>query len=67
MRCRAATPRSNTVLDDGRNYTSGAQWLAENVLPGRDTLAVAGTHGKTTTTTILPRICWRPPGASRAS
>ena len=41
------------VLDDARNYTSGAQWLAEHVLPGRDTIAVAGTHGKTTTTTIL--------------
>ncbi|MFC3814748.1 UDP-N-acetylmuramate:L-alanyl-gamma-D-glutamyl-meso-diaminopimelate ligase [Lysobacter sp. GCM10012299] len=41
------------VLDDGRSYTSGAQWLSENLLPGRDTLAVAGTHGKTTTTTIL--------------
>ena len=41
------------VLDEGRKYNSGAQWLAENVLPGRDTLAVAGTHGKTTTTTIL--------------
>ncbi|SBV36767.1 UDP-N-acetylmuramate:L-alanyl-gamma-D-glutamyl-meso-diaminopimelate ligase [uncultured Stenotrophomonas sp.] len=41
------------VLDAGHRYTSGAQWLAENVLPGRDTLAVAGTHGKTTTTTIL--------------
>lgn len=41
------------VLDGGRKYNSGAQWLAENVLPGRDTLAVAGTHGKTTTTTIL--------------
>ncbi|WHL18211.1 UDP-N-acetylmuramate:L-alanyl-gamma-D-glutamyl-meso-diaminopimelate ligase [Stenotrophomonas acidaminiphila] len=41
------------VLDASRRYTSGAQWLAENVLPGRDTLAVAGTHGKTTTTTIL--------------
>ena len=41
------------VLDEGRKYTSGAQWLAENVLPGRDTLAIAGTHGKTTTTTIL--------------
>ncbi len=41
------------VLDDGRAYTSGAQWLSEQVLPGRDTLAVAGTHGKTTTTTIL--------------
>ncbi|MBK8065722.1 MAG: UDP-N-acetylmuramate:L-alanyl-gamma-D-glutamyl-meso-diaminopimelate ligase, partial [Betaproteobacteria bacterium] len=33
--------------------TSGAAWLREYVLPGRDTLAVAGTHGKTTTTTIL--------------
>ncbi len=41
------------VLDAGRKYTSGAQWLAEQVLPGRDTLAVAGTHGKTTTSTIL--------------
>ncbi|MFT3897891.1 MAG: UDP-N-acetylmuramate:L-alanyl-gamma-D-glutamyl-meso-diaminopimelate ligase [Thermomonas sp.] len=41
------------VLDAGRKYTSGAEWLRENVLPGRDTLAVAGTHGKTTTTTIL--------------
>ncbi len=46
-------PAVEQVLDDGRSYTSGAQWLAENVLPGRDTLAVAGTHGKTTTTTIL--------------
>ncbi len=41
------------VLDDARDYTSGAQWLAANVLPGRDVLAVAGTHGKTTTTSIL--------------
>ena len=41
------------VLDDGRRYISGAQWLSEAVLPGRTTLAVAGTHGKTTTTTIL--------------
>jgi UDP-N-acetylmuramate: L-alanyl-gamma-D-glutamyl-meso-diaminopimelate ligase len=41
------------ALDDGRRYTSGAQWLSAHLLPGRDTLAVAGTHGKTTTTTIL--------------
>lgn len=46
-------PAVEQILDDGRRYTSGAQWLAENVLPGRDTLAVAGTHGKTTTSTIL--------------
>ena len=41
------------VLDAGRKYTSGAEWLREQVLPSRDVLAVAGTHGKTTTTTIL--------------
>jgi len=41
------------VLDRQLNYTSGAEWLRENVLPGRSTLAVAGTHGKTTTTSIL--------------
>jgi len=51
------------VLDDGRNYTSGAQWLAEVVLPGRDTLVVAGTHGKTTTSTILT---WLLEAAGRA-
>jgi UDP-N-acetylmuramate: L-alanyl-gamma-D-glutamyl-meso-diaminopimelate ligase len=44
------------VLDHGMNYTSGAQWLAEQVLPHRTTLAVAGTHGKTTTTSILAWI-----------
>ena len=41
------------VLDSGMPYTSGAEWLREHVLPGRTTLAVAGTHGKTTTTSIL--------------
>ena len=41
------------VLDSGRAYTSGAEWLREQVLPGRDVLAVAGTHGKTTTSTLL--------------
>ena len=41
------------VLDAQMDYTSGAEWLRENVLPGRTTLAVAGTHGKTTTTSIL--------------
>ena len=46
-------PAVEHVLDVGLDYTSGAEWLRENVLPGRDTLAVAGTHGKTTTTTIL--------------
>jgi UDP-N-acetylmuramate: L-alanyl-gamma-D-glutamyl-meso-diaminopimelate ligase len=41
------------VLDAQLNYTSGAEWLRDHVLPGRRTLAVAGTHGKTTTTSIL--------------
>ncbi len=49
-------PAVEAVLDAGRRYTSGAQWLAETVLPGRTTLAVAGTHGKTTTTTIVARL-----------
>ena len=46
-------PAVEHVLDTGLAYTSGAQWLSEHVLPGRETLAVAGTHGKTTTTSIL--------------
>jgi UDP-N-acetylmuramate: L-alanyl-gamma-D-glutamyl-meso-diaminopimelate ligase len=46
-------PAVEHVLDQGLSYTSGAEWLREHVLPGRDVLAVAGTHGKTTTTTIL--------------
>ncbi len=46
-------PAVEAVLNAGRAYTSGAEWLRDNVLPGREVLAVAGTHGKTTTTTIL--------------
>lgn len=41
------------VLEKGLPYTSGAQWLREHVLQGRWVLAVAGTHGKTTTSSIL--------------
>ena len=41
------------VLARDMAYTSGAQWLAEHVLPGRTVLAVAGTHGKTTTSALL--------------
>ena len=44
------------ILDAGAPYTSGPQWLAEQVLPGRHVLAVAGTHGKTTTTSMLAWI-----------
>jgi UDP-N-acetylmuramate: L-alanyl-gamma-D-glutamyl-meso-diaminopimelate ligase len=46
-------PELEHVLDRGLPYFSGAQWLRENVLRGRWVLAVAGTHGKTTTSSIL--------------
>jgi UDP-N-acetylmuramate: L-alanyl-gamma-D-glutamyl-meso-diaminopimelate ligase len=49
----AKFPSMEHVLDAGLPYVSGPQWLAENVLPGRHVLAVAGTHGKTTTTSLL--------------
>jgi UDP-N-acetylmuramate: L-alanyl-gamma-D-glutamyl-meso-diaminopimelate ligase len=41
------------MLNQGLAYTSGPQFLADHVLQGRHVLAVAGTHGKTTTTTML--------------
>jgi UDP-N-acetylmuramate: L-alanyl-gamma-D-glutamyl-meso-diaminopimelate ligase len=41
------------ILDAGAPYTSGPQWLADHVLPRRHVLAVAGTHGKTGTTSML--------------
>ncbi len=41
------------ILSRGLPYISGPQWLAENVLRGRWVLAVAGTHGKTTTSAML--------------
>jgi UDP-N-acetylmuramate: L-alanyl-gamma-D-glutamyl-meso-diaminopimelate ligase len=44
------------ILDAGLPYTSGPQWLAEHVLSGRHVLAVAGTHGKTSTTAMLAWI-----------
>ena len=46
-------PLLEAVLDRGLPYVSGPQWLAEHVLAGRWVLAVAGTHGKTTTTSLL--------------
>ncbi|MGH8456791.1 MAG: UDP-N-acetylmuramate:L-alanyl-gamma-D-glutamyl-meso-diaminopimelate ligase, partial [Stenotrophobium sp.] len=46
-------PEMEYVLNAGLPYISGPQWLAENVLQGRHVLAVAGTHGKTTTTSLL--------------
>ena len=49
-------PLMEAILDAGAPYTSGPQWLAEQVLQGRHVLAVAGTHGKTTTTAMLTWI-----------
>jgi UDP-N-acetylmuramate: L-alanyl-gamma-D-glutamyl-meso-diaminopimelate ligase len=44
------------ILDAGLPYTSGPQWLSEHVLQGRHVIAVAGTHGKTTTTAMTSWI-----------
>jgi UDP-N-acetylmuramate: L-alanyl-gamma-D-glutamyl-meso-diaminopimelate ligase len=44
------------ILDAGADYTSGPQWLAENVLRHQHVLAVAGTHGKTSTASMLAWI-----------
>lgn len=45
-------PEVEAVLNAGLPYVSGPQWLAEHVLPGRRVIAVAGTHGKTTTASL---------------
>jgi UDP-N-acetylmuramate: L-alanyl-gamma-D-glutamyl-meso-diaminopimelate ligase len=49
-------PLLEEILDRGLPYLSGPQWLAESVLKGKWVLAVAGTHGKTTTTAMLAWI-----------
>jgi UDP-N-acetylmuramate: L-alanyl-gamma-D-glutamyl-meso-diaminopimelate ligase len=49
-------PLMEAILDRGERYVSGPQWLAEKVLAGRHVLAVAGTHGKTTTSAMLAWI-----------
>ena len=53
---RRGQPIVEHMLDAGMRYTSGPQWLAENILQGRWVLAVAGTHGKTTTSAMLTWI-----------
>ncbi|MCM2971243.1 UDP-N-acetylmuramate:L-alanyl-gamma-D-glutamyl-meso-diaminopimelate ligase [Larsenimonas suaedae] len=49
-------PEVEAVLDRKLPYTSGPEWLARHVLPGHTVLAVAGTHGKTTTSSMLAWI-----------
>ena len=49
-------PLIEAVLDRGLPYVSGPEWLAAHVLRGRHVIAVAGTHGKTTTTSMVAWI-----------
>ncbi len=49
-------PLLEAILDRGDRYVSGPQWLAEHVLQGKWVVAVAGTHGKTTTTAMVAWI-----------
>jgi len=49
-------PLLEAILEQNLPYVSGPQWLAENILQGRWVLGVAGTHGKTTTTSMLAWI-----------
>ncbi|HBQ39174.1 MAG TPA: UDP-N-acetylmuramate:L-alanyl-gamma-D-glutamyl-meso-diaminopimelate ligase, partial [Halieaceae bacterium] len=53
---RRGNPAVEYLLNAGLPYTSGPQWLAEHVLQGKWVLAVAGTHGKTTTSSLLAWI-----------
>ena len=49
-------PAIEYMLDQQLRYVSGPQWLGETLLAGREVLAVAGTHGKTTTTSLLAHL-----------
>jgi UDP-N-acetylmuramate: L-alanyl-gamma-D-glutamyl-meso-diaminopimelate ligase len=49
-------PLLEAILDRGDPISSGPQWLAENILAGKQVLAVAGTHGKTTVSSLLAWI-----------
>lgn len=49
-------PLLEAILNAGLSYTSGPQWLGENILRGKHVLTVAGTHGKTTTSSLLTWI-----------
>lgn len=53
---KRGTPLMEAILNEGLPYISGPQWLSENVLQGRWVLAAAGTHGKTTTSSMLAWI-----------
>ncbi|AHV94715.1 UDP-N-acetylmuramate:L-alanyl-gamma-D-glutamyl-meso-diaminopimelate ligase [Bordetella holmesii] len=50
------TPLMEAILNSGARYVSGPQWLGDTILPHAHVLAVAGTHGKTTTSSMLAWI-----------
>jgi UDP-N-acetylmuramate: L-alanyl-gamma-D-glutamyl-meso-diaminopimelate ligase len=49
-------PAVEYMLDEQLRYISGPQWLGETLLVDREVMAVAGTHGKTTTTSLLAHL-----------
>jgi UDP-N-acetylmuramate: L-alanyl-gamma-D-glutamyl-meso-diaminopimelate ligase len=49
-------PLMEAILESGAPFTSGPQWIGEHLLRGKWVLAVAGTHGKTTTSAMLAKI-----------
>jgi UDP-N-acetylmuramate: L-alanyl-gamma-D-glutamyl-meso-diaminopimelate ligase len=49
-------PAMEYILNNNIPYTSGPQWLAENILKNRWVIAISGTHGKTTTTSLVSWI-----------
>ncbi len=51
-----SNPEVDAMLDMGLRYNSGPQWIYENILCNRKVIAVAGTHGKTTTTSMVAWI-----------
>lgn len=55
-KCHRGNPGVEAVLERGLAYVSGAEWLGNHLLPGRWTLAVAGTHGKTSGAAMLAWI-----------
>ena len=56
---RRGMPIVEAMLNRGLPYVSGPQWLAENILQGRWVIAVAGTHGKTTTASMVAYLLER--------
>ena len=53
---KRGNPLMEAILERGERFVSGPEWLAREILPGKWILAVAGTHGKTTTSAMLAWI-----------